>query len=144
MSNQPGILIVEDDFSDADLIYSAIRDQKIRDRIHTVNSGEEALNFLRRAGLYRDAPRVNLVLLDLNLPEMDGFTVLKEIRKDPDLTRLPVIVLSGSERDEDKLASYDLQANCIIRKPADGGQFIRAVQMIETFWFKIVRLPPVP
>ncbi len=144
MSNNPGILIVEDDLSDADLIHSAIRDQKIRNRIYTLSSGEEALRFLRREGLFQDAPSVSLVLLDLNLPEMDGFAVLREIRKDPLLTRLPVIVLTGSERDEDRLASYDLQANCIIRKPADGGQFIRAVQMIETFWFKIVRLPPAP
>ena len=144
MSNNPGILIVEDDLSDADLIHSAIRDQKIRNRIYTLSSGEEALRFLRRQGLFQDAPSVSLVLLDLNLPEMDGFAVLREIRKDPLLTRLPVIMLTGSERDEDRLASYDLQANCIIRKPADGGQFIRAVQMIETFWFKIVRLPPAP
>jgi len=144
MSNNPGILIVEDDLSDADLIHSAIRDQKIRNRIYTLSSGEEALRFLRREGLFQDAPSVSLVLLDLNLPEMDGFAVLREIRKDPLLTRLPVIMLTGSERDEDRLASYDLQANCIIRKPADGGQFIRAVQMIETFWFKIVRLPPAP
>lgn len=144
MSNNPGILIVEDDLSDADLIHSAIRDQKIRNRISTVSSGEEALRFLRRQGLYRDAPSVSLVLLDLNLPDMDGFAVLQEIRKDPQLTWLPVIVLTGSERDEDRLHSYDLQANCIIRKPVDGGQFIRAVQMIETFWFKIVRLPPAP
>ena len=144
MSSNPGILIVEDDLSDADLIHSAIRDQKIRNRIYTLASGEEALRFLRRQGLFQDAPSVSLVLLDLNLPEMDGFAVLREIRKDPLLTRLPVIVLTGSERDEDRLVSYDLQANCIIRKPVDGGQFIRAVQMIETFWFKIVRLPPAP
>ena len=135
------ILLVEDSPGDVALTTEALRDARIANELHVVTDGESAMEFLRRQGEYADAPRPDLVLLDLNLPRKDGREVLAEIKWDDDLRRIPVVVLTTSTADADILRSYDLHANCYISKPVDFPQFLDVVRSIEGFWLSIVRLP---
>ncbi len=136
------ILLVEDNPGDARLAREALRDSKIRNSLSHAKDGLEALAFLRREGAHADAPRPDLILLDLNLPRMDGRELLAEIKRDADLKRIPVVILTISENEEDVLRTYNLHANCYITKPLDLGQFLKVVKSIEDFWLTIVRLPP--
>ena len=135
------ILLVEDNPADVRLVREALREAGIVCRLHAAADGEEALAFLRRQGACRDAPHPQLVLLDLNLPRKSGHEVLAELKDDPDLRHIPVIVLTSSRADEDVLRSYDLHANAYISKPAEFEGFIRAVRSIESFWLITARLP---
>lgn len=135
------ILLVEDNAGDARLAMEALRDSKIKNSMHHVSDGEEAMAFLRRQGRYMDAPKPDLVLLDLNLPRKDGREVLAEIKADEDLKRIPVVVLTVSSDDEDVFRAYGLHANCFITKPLDFHQFVKVVRSIEDFWLSIVKLP---
>lgn len=135
------ILLVEDSNADARLAQEALRTSKIRNVLHRVGDGEEAMAFLRREGRYADAPRPGLILLDLNLPKKDGREVLAEIKGDENLKRIPVVILTISSDEEDVLKTYNLHANCYITKPIDLGQFVKMVKSIEDFWLTIVKLP---
>lgn len=135
------ILLVEDSPSDAALTIEALKTGKIANRLNHVEDGVEAMDFLRRRGKYADAKRPDLVMLDLNLPRMDGRDVLAEIKTDPDLKIIPIIVLTTSRSDEDILKSYQLNANCYITKPVDFAHFIDVVKSIENFWLTVVTLP---
>lgn len=135
------ILLVEDNPGDVRLTQEAFRDSKIRNKLHVVWDGVEAMTFLRREGKYADAPRPDLILLDLNMPKKDGREVLAEIKTEEDLRRIPVVILTISKAEEDILKSYDLHANCYITKPVDLEQFIKVVKAIEDFWLTIVKLP---
>lgn len=135
------ILLVEDSPGDVDLAREALESTKVRNTLHVARDGEEAMAFLRRQGAYRDVPRPGLILLDLNLPRKDGREVLSEIKADAELKRIPVVILTISEDEEDVLRSYNLHANCYITKPIDLGQFLKVVKSIEEFWLTIVRLP---
>jgi chemotaxis family two-component system response regulator Rcp1 len=136
------ILLVEDNPGDVDLTREALESGKIRNLLHVAANGEEAMAFLRHKGKYTNAPRPDLVLLDLNLPRMDGREVLAQIKSDDDLKRIPVVVLTSSKAEEDILKVYNLHANCYITKPMDLLQFLKVVRVIEDFWFTIVKLPP--
>ena len=136
------ILLVEDNPADADLTMENFADLKIANTLHHVSDGVEAMAFLRREAPYADAPRPDLVLLDLNLPRKDGREVLTEVKADCSLKRIPVIVLTSSEAETDVLKTYDLNANCYIRKPVDLDGFKTIVETIEAFWFSLVVLPP--
>jgi CheY-like chemotaxis protein len=136
------ILLVEDNAGDVRLTQEALREGKIVNRVSVVRDGEEALDFLNRRGTFLEAERPDLVLLDLNLPKKDGREVLAEVKGDPHLRRIPVIVLTTSGADRDVLLSYDLNANCYVKKPIEYDEFMHAVRGIENFWLKIVRLPP--
>ena len=136
------ILLVEDNPGDVDLAREALENGKVHNNLHVVGDGEAAMAFLRRQRQYADAPRPDLVLLDLNLPKKDGREVLAEIKSDPHLMRIPVVILTTSKAEEDILKSYNLHANCFITKPLDLNQFIKVVQAVEDFWFSIVKLPP--
>ena len=136
------ILLVEDNPGDVDLSREALETSKVRNTLHVVGDGEAAMAFLRHTGQYADAPCPDLVLLDLNLPKKDGRAVLAEIKSDKDLQRIPVVILTSSQAEEDILKTYNLHANCYITKPIDLNQFIKVVQAIEEFWFNIVKLPP--
>lgn len=136
------ILLVEDNPGDVDLARNALENSKIRNILHAVSNGEEAMAFLRCQGEYANASRPDLVLLDLNLPRKDGREVLAEIKSDDDLKRIPVVILTSSRDEEDILKSYNLHANCYITKPMDLNQFMKVVKSIEDFWFTIVKLPP--
>jgi len=138
------ILLVEDSPGDADLAREALETTKVRNTLHVVRDGEEAMAFLHRKGPYENAPRPGLILLDLNLPKKDGREVLAEIKRDPELMRIPVVILTISKDEEDVLRSYNLHANCFITKPIDLSQFLKVVQSIEEFWLTIVRLPDGP
>jgi chemotaxis family two-component system response regulator Rcp1 len=135
------ILMVEDSPSDAQLTVEALHAAKINNRLNHVEDGVEALRFLRREGPYADAPRPDLILLDLNLPRKDGREVLDELKRDPDLKIIPVVVLTTSRSEQDVLRSYQLHANCYITKPVDFTQFMGVVKAIESFWLTIVTLP---
>lgn len=135
------ILLVEDNEGDARLAREAMRDSKIRNTLHHVIDGEEAMAFLRKEGKFTDAPRPDLILLDLNLPKKDGREVLAEIKVDETLRYIPVVVLTVSSDEEDILKSYNLHANCYVTKPLDLDRFIKVVKSIEDFWFTIVKLP---
>ena len=135
------ILLVEDNPGDADLIIEVLEDSKIRNRMFVAEDGEEALNFLYKRGEFSDAPNPDLVLLDLNLPRKDGREVLAEIKEDPKLRRIPVVVLTTSKAEEDIIKSYDLHANSYISKPVDIDQFIKVIRTFEDFWLDIVKLP---
>jgi CheY-like chemotaxis protein len=136
------ILLVEDNPGDARLTREALASSKVRNRLHHAKDGEEALAFLLREGRFSDVPVPDLVLLDLNLPKRDGREVLEEIKKDPRLMHIPVVILTSSQADEDILRTYRLHANCFITKPVDLEQLTKVVQGIEQFWFTLVRLPP--
>ena len=136
------ILLVEDNPGDVRLTKEALKDSKIYNHLSIVGDGMEAMAFLRREGGYADADRPDLILLDLNLPKKDGRDVLKEIKEDPDLRRIPVVILTTSRSEQDIIKTYDLHANCYISKPVDLEQFVNVVKSIENFWFSIVKLPP--
>jgi len=135
------VLLVEDDSGDELMTREAFEDNKIANRLHVARDGEEALDFLYRRGAHADAPRVDLVLLDLNLPKYDGTQVLRQIRSDPDLTHMPVVILTTSSAEEDVLRSYKLHANAFVTKPVDVNQFIAAVRQIDDFFLTVARLP---
>jgi two-component system, chemotaxis family, response regulator Rcp1 len=136
------ILLVEDSPSDADLTIETFNESRILNQIHVAEDGVVALDFLYKRGKYQDAPRPDLILLDLNLPKKNGQEVLAEIKTDSGLQTIPVIVLTTSAADEDILRSYQLQANCYITKPVDLERFIEIVKLMSNFWFAAVRLPP--
>jgi CheY-like chemotaxis protein len=133
--------MVEDSPSDAQLTIEALHAAKIANRLSHVEDGVEALRFLRREGPYADAPRPDLILLDLNLPRKDGREVLEELKRDADLKVIPVVVLTTSQSEQDVLRSYELHANCYITKPVDFTQFMEVVRAIEHFWLTVVTLP---
>lgn len=135
------ILLVEDNEGDARLAKEALRDSKIRNRIHHVTDGVEATDFLRKKGKYKNVPRPDLILLDLNLPRKDGRELLAEIKEDDDLKRIPVVILTVSKSEEDIFRTYNLHANCYISKPIDLSEFMKVVKSIEEFWLTIVKLP---
>ena len=136
------ILLVEDSPSDTELTMEALRDFKVHNHVSTVEDGVVALEFLRRQGDYAQAPRPDLIMLDLNLPRKDGREVLAEIKADPDLKSIPVVVLTTSRADQDIIRAYQLNANCYITKPVDFNQFLEVVRSIESFWLFVVTLPP--
>jgi len=136
------ILLVEDNLGDVRLTIEALRDAKVNTRLSVARDGLEALAFLRHQGSFVDAARPDVILLDINLPKKNGHEVLAEIKEDPDLKRIPVVVLTTSKADEDILRSYDLHANCYINKPVDLEQFMVVVQSIDSFWLTVVKLPP--
>jgi CheY-like chemotaxis protein len=138
------ILLVEDSPSDTDLTLEALKDFKVRNHVSVVEDGVLALQFLRREGPYVEAPRPDLIMLDLNLPRKDGREVLAEIKKDDDLKLIPIVVLTTSRADQDILRAYQLNANCYITKPVDFNQFLEVVRSIEAFWLFVVTLPPAP
>jgi CheY-like chemotaxis protein len=135
------VLLVEDNPGDVRLTKEAMRESKVLVNLSVATDGEEALAFLRKQGVHQGAPRPDLILMDLNLPKKDGREVLAEIKFDPDLRRIPVVVLTTSRAEEDILRTYDLHANCFITKPVDLDQFITVVEAISDFWFSVVRLP---
>lgn len=135
------ILLVEDNPGDIRLTKEALKDMKLKNTLNVVTDGVEALEFLHQEGQYADAPRPDIILLDLNLPRKDGREVLEEIKDDESLRRIPVVVLTTSDDEADIMASYNLHANCYITKPVDVHRFIEIVQNIENFWFSIVKLP---
>jgi CheY-like chemotaxis protein len=135
------VLLVEDDPGDVLMTREAFKDYKIANQLHVVTNGEDAIAFLRRTGDYVDAVAPDLVLLDLNLPRRDGREVLRDVKSDAELRRIPVVVLTTSDAEEDVLASYDLHANAYVRKPVDFQQFVAAVQAIDDFFISVVRLP---
>ncbi|MBI1422896.1 MAG: response regulator [Gammaproteobacteria bacterium] len=135
------ILLVEDNPGDVRLTQEALLEGKLKNRLYVAKDGVEAIEFLRREGNFQDAVTPDLILLDLNLPRKDGRQVLQEIKADPVLRVIPVVVLTTSEAEEDILKSYDLHANCYITKPVDLDRFLKIVQMIENFWLSVVKLP---
>lgn len=135
------ILLVEDSIGDIRLTQEVFKEGKLNNELYTVKDGEEATSFLHKKGPYANSPRPDLILLDLNLPKKDGREVLKEIKSDKDLARIPVVVLTTSKAEEDIERTYDLHANCYITKPIDIDQFIHVAKSIEDFWFSIVKLP---
>jgi len=134
-------MLVEDNPADVRLTRETLKEGKVRNNLHVVSDGVEALAWLRREGKFTDAARPDVILLDLNLPKKDGREVLAEIKGDRDLGRIPVIVLTISQAEQDILAAYDLRANCFISKPIDLDEFIKVVRSIEDFWLTIVKLP---
>lgn len=135
------ILLIEDNPADARLALEAILEAKVKNRLTWVSDGIEAMAHLRKQGRYGESSRPDLILLDLNLPKKDGREVLAEIKTDPHLKRIPVVVLTTSQAEEDILKAYNLNANCYITKPVDLEQFLRIVKSIEEFWLSIVKLP---
>jgi CheY-like chemotaxis protein len=135
------ILLVEDNPGDVRLTIEGLKEAKVRNNLHVARDGVEALEFLRRQGQFGDAVRPDLILLDLNLPRMDGREVLAAIKSDPNLKTIPVVVLTTSSAEQDVVHSYELQANSYITKPVDLEQFIKVVRSIEDFWLTIVTLP---
>jgi CheY-like chemotaxis protein len=135
------VLLVEDDPGDVVLIQEAFADNKLRNRLHTVSDGVDALRFLRREGEFAGAPRPDLILLDLNLPRKDGREVLAEVKTDEHLQQIPVVVLTTSKLEEDVLRSYKLHANAYVTKPVDFDRFIEVVRQIDEFFVTVVKLP---
>ncbi len=136
------ILLVEDNPGDVRLTREVLKDGKINNSLNVVMDGEEALDYLYKRGAHATAKRPDMILLDLNLPKIDGREVLEQIKNDPNLKRIPVIVLTTSDAQSDILKMYDSHANCYITKPVDFAQFINVVKSIENFWLSIVQLPP--
>lgn len=136
------MLLVEDNEADIRLTQIALKQAKLDNRLHVVRDGEQALDFLNKRGAYVDAVSPDLVLLDLNLPKVNGAEVLKEIRADKSLKALPVVILTTSDADQDIYESYELHANCYITKPVDLRKFMGVVEMIEDFWARVATLPP--
>ena len=136
------ILMVEDNPDDVELAVEALKDAKVGNNLMVVKDGEEAIAYLRREGRYPQAVRPDLILLDLNMPRKDGRDVLKEVKNDSNLRRIPVVILTTSQAEEDILNTYDLHANCYITKPVDFNQFLKVVRSIEDFWLTVVKLPP--
>ncbi len=136
------ILMVEDNPGDVRLTVEALKEGKVRNNLHSVADGEEALKFLRREAPFEEAARPDLILLDLNLPKKTGREVLTEIKADPYLRRIPVVILTVSKAEQDIVESYNLHANCYITKPVNLEQFLEVVKSIEDFWLTVVTLPP--
>lgn len=136
------ILLVEDNPGDVRLAQEALKESKVRNRLYVVEDGVEAMAFLRQKDKYAEAPRPDLILLDLNLPRKSGREVLEEVKDDEDLRRIPVVVLTVSRAEEDVLECYDHHANCYITKPLDFNQFMEVTKSIDDFWLAIVKLPP--
>ncbi len=136
------ILLVEDNPADVRLTREALKEGKVRNNLSVVVDGEAALAFLRREGQYAGAPHPDLILLDLNLPRKDGREVLAEIKEDPTLKRIPVVVLTTSTAEKDILQTYNLHANCYVTKPVQLDEFLSVVKSIDDFWLALVRLPP--
>lgn len=136
------ILLVEDSPGDVRLTQEALQGGRVANNLHVVEDGEEAMQFLRKRGKYADAPRPDLILLDLNLPKKDGREVLQEIKNDEYLRRIPVVILTTSSAEEDIIRTYDNHANCYVTKPMAFDQFMNAIKSIEDFWLAIVKLPP--
>jgi len=135
------ILLVEDDPGDELITREAFEHNKLKNNLHVAHDGEEGLDFLYRRGQYADAPRPDLILLDLNLPKYDGRQLLEKVKSDPELSRIPIVVLTTSSAEEDILRSYELHANAYVTKPVDLDQFINAVRQIDEFFIQVVRLP---
>lgn len=135
------ILLVEDNPGDADLVVEVLEDSRVRNELSIVEDGEEAMDFLYKNGKFSDSQRPDLILLDLNLPKMDGREVLEKIKSDSEFRRIPIVVLTTSKAEEDILRSYDLHANAYIAKPVDINQFINVIRIFEDFWLDIVKLP---
>jgi CheY-like chemotaxis protein len=135
------ILLVEDNPGDVDLTKEALADAKVGNRLHVVDDGAKAIDFLLRNGVYTDAPRPDIILLDLNLPKKDGRQVLAEIKAEPTIQEIPVVILTTSQAEEDILRSYQLHANCYITKPVDFKQFMKVIRSVEEFWLTVVKLP---
>lgn len=135
------ILVVEDNPGDARLILEVLKSNKIHNSLNIVKDGVEALDFLYRKGEFNEAPRPDLIFLDLNLPKKDGREVLAEIKSDDNLKTIPVIIMTTSQAEEDIIKSYSLHANCYVTKPIDFDHFIKVVTLIEDFWFSLVELP---
>jgi CheY-like chemotaxis protein len=135
------ILLVEDNLGDVRLTQEVLNDGKVRNNMSVVKDGMDAVSFLQQTGEYADAPRPDIILLDLNLPKKDGREVLAEIKDDSDLKNIPVVVLTTSSAEQDIFKAYDLHANCYITKPVDLDQFIKVIRSIEDFWLTIVKLP---
>jgi len=136
------ILLVEDNPGDVRLTIEALKEGKISNQINVAVDGMDAMAFLRREGKYANAPKPDLILLDLNLPKKNGQEVLAEIKVDPRLKCIPVVILTSSQAEKDIVMTYNLHANCYIKKPVDFDQFIDVVKSIENFWFNVVKLPP--
>jgi len=136
------ILLVEDNPADADLTREGLQDGRLLHTLHHVTDGVQAMQFLRREGEHASKPIPDLVLLDLNLPRMDGREVLATMKQDPQLKRIPVVILTSSEAESDIVKSYELHANCYMCKPVDLTRFLETVRKIEEFWLTVVRLPP--
>lgn len=136
------ILLVEDNPGDIVLTQEALREGKIRNRLSIAKDGVEAMAFLRREGEFADAPRPDLILLDLNMPRKNGSEVLMEVKSDPDLKTIPVVILTTSDAEQDVLKAYQFNANCYITKPVEFDRFVKVVQTIDEFWLSIVQLPP--
>ena len=135
------ILLVEDNPADVRLTEEALKEGKVRNNLHVARDGVEAIEFLHRVGKWTGSPRPDLILLALNLPRKDGREVLADIKRDPELKLIPVVVLTTSSAEVDILKSYKLHANCYITKPVDLEQFVRVVKSIDDFWLTVVRLP---
>ncbi len=138
------ILLVEDSPGDVRLTQEALRDAKMKNTLHVASDGLEAISFLRRQGKHANAPRPDLILLDLNLPKKSGSEILEEIKLDPSLKSIPVVILTTSAAEQDILQSYQLHANCYITKPVDLDQFLKVVKTLDNFWLTIVKLPSDP
>jgi CheY-like chemotaxis protein len=136
------ILLIEDNPGDVRLVVESLKDSKIRNSMSVVEDGEAAMSFLRRQGEYAQVLRPDLILLDLNLPKKNGREVLAEFKSDPDLKRIPVVVITSSSDDQDILAAYNNSANCYVTKPVDLKRFKKVVKSIEDFWLDVAKLPP--
>lgn len=135
------ILLVEDNPADVRLTKEGLKEAKVVNNLHTMMDGTSALDFLFRRGDYADAPRPDVILLDLNLPGIDGRAILKQVKDDPALRVIPVVVLTSSEAESDIIKAYESHANCFISKPIDFDGFLEVVNSIESFWFTVVKLP---
>ncbi len=135
------ILLVEDNPGDIRLAQEGLREAKILNNLHVVKDGDEAVAFLHREGPYKNAPRPNIILLDLNLPKKNGREVLQEIKQNPALRQIPVVILTSSKAEEDIAKSYDLHANCYVCKPLDLDRFLQIIKAFEAFWLTVVELP---
>jgi CheY-like chemotaxis protein len=135
------VLLVEDDEGDVLMTREAFEHYRIRNTLHVVTDGEQALQFVRQTGDFTDAPRPGLIMLDLNLPRRDGLEVLAELKGDPDLRLIPVVILTTSQAEEDIVRSYSLYANAYVTKPVDFEHFIEAIRQIDSFFITVVKLP---
>src|ERR1700729_295202 len=142
MNQLINILVVDDSADDIEFTLSALQGTKLANAINVVNDGVEAMENLRKEGKYASASKPSLVLLDLNMPRKDGREVLTEMKADPELRQIPVVILTTSQAEEDIVRSYDLHANCYISKPVDLQALSKIVQSIDEFWFGVVKLPP--
>ena len=136
------ILLIEDNPGDVRLTIEALKESKIINNLQVVEDGIEALSYLKKEGIYKDKPRPDLIILDLNLPKKDGREVLAEIKSNDTFKQIPIVILTTSEAEEDIIKSYELHANCYITKPVNMEQFIKVVKSVSNFWFSMVKLPP--